>query len=157
MGNKFSEFGYETELSTRLSDKLYGGKVAPQNAKDTTIRFEVNGKIRYLAGEVKTNGGRVDTLLNGTNKAPYVIYAMHLCNSTTKGKLREVAPVIIPTALFCAKLTEFGALKEVRHNGKVDGIAIQPSNKAWYEWLLDYPMVYDKTLTWHEDDFEGLD
>ena len=157
MGNKFSEFGYKVELESRLSEKLHGGKIAKQGEKDTTIRFSVNGKIRYLAGECKTNGGRVDTLLNGSNKSKYVIYAMHLCNSTTKGKLREIAPVIIPTELFCSKLIEFGALKEVRHNGKVDGIAIQPSNKAWYEWLLDYPMVYDKTVTWSEDDFEGLE
>lgn len=157
MGNWCSEFGEKTELSTRLSDRLNGGKVAGPNEKDTTIRFEINGKIRYLPGEVKTNGGRVNTLLDGTNKVPYVIYAMHLCNSTTGGKLREIPQVIIPTPLFCAKLIEFGALKQVRHNGVVDGIAIQPSNKAWFEWLLDYPMVYDKTLTWHEDDFEGLE
>lgn len=157
MGNSFSAFGYQVELENRLSARLHNGKIAGQGEKDTTIRFEVEGKIRYYAGECKTNGGRVDTLLNGTNRAPYVLYAMHLCNSTTKGKLREIPTVIIPTALFCAKLVEFGALKEVRHNGRVDGIAIQPSNKAWYEWLLDYPMVYDKTLTWHEEDFEGLE
>lgn len=152
-----AEFGYAVELSTRLSTRLHDGKVAKQGEVDTTIRFEINGKIRYIAGEVKTNGGRVNTLLDGSNKAPFVIYAMHLCNSTTKGKLREIPAVIIPTELFCAKLREFGALKEVRHNGVVDGIAIQPSNKAWYEWLLEYPMVYDKTLTWHEEDFDGLE
>lgn len=151
------EFGRNFELSMRLSARLHDGKVALQGEKDTTIRFEVNGKIRYIDGECKTNGGRVDTLLDGSNKAPFVIYAMHLCNSTTKGKLREVPAVIIPTELFCTKLREFGALKEIRHNGKVDGIAIQPSNKAWYEWLLDYPMVYDKSVTWTYEDFEGLE
>lgn len=157
MGNWCSAFGYETELSTRLSDKLHGGKIAGAGEKDTTVRFEINGRIRYLPAEVKTNGGRVDTLLDGTNKAKFVIYAMRLCNSTTGGKLREVPQVIIPTPLFLAKLKEFNALKEVRHNGVVDGIAIQPSKKDWFEWLLDYPMIYDKTLTWHYDDFEGLE
>lgn len=149
--------GCLAELNTRLSTKKNGGKVANAKQNDTSIRFERDGKIVYIDGESKINGGRVDSLIDGTNKSKYVIYGMYLCNSTTKGKLRLVVPVIIPTELFISKLQEFGALKYMRHKGIIDGIGIQPSNKAWYEWLCDYPMVYDKTLTWHEDDFEGLE
>ena len=149
-------YGCQMELESRLSNRLHNGQVAKQGEIDTTVRFSINGKIRYIPAESKVNGGRVDTLLNGSNKAHYVLYTLRIQNSTTQNLLRYVPTVIIPTDLFCAKLREFGALKEVRHNGKVDGIAIQPSNKAWFVWLSEYPMVYDKSKVWYADDFVGL-
>lgn len=121
-----------------------------------------NGNIIPVGCERKTNGGRIQTIETAYSKAEklvgrYVVYSLDICNSTTQGLRRHVPAVVIPKALFLAKLQEFGALKEVKHKGMTDGIAIQPSKKEWYNWLMDYPIVYDRNAVYCEEDFEGLD
>ena len=129
---------FELECARPNSKKI---RVSAQGRVDVHIKF--NGQ--YIPAECKTNGGRIDDLMNGTNKSRFVIYRL---NFTQKHKacktcgaweeVREVPPVIIPTDLFIKMLIECKAIKEVRHGGEVDGMAIQPSSKRMYERLTAY-------------------
>lgn len=144
--------------------------VSKQGKADISIKIEINGKIRYIPAECKTNGGRIDDLLNGKNKSAFVIYRLQF---TQKHKASKTAPareenrfvpaVIVPTALFLQMLTECNAIKEVAHNGVVDGLAIQPSSKKMYERLTAYIdnygecVLFDRERTYADYDFEGLE
>lgn len=139
-------------------------KVAEQNEIDVFVKFiNENGKVSYIPCECKTNGGRVDELLNGS-KAQYVIYRL---DTTQKHKatkkhdeyieVRQVEPVIIPKALFIAKLTEFNAIKAINRKGELDGYGIQVSSKKWFEWLSDYPVKFDNESVYEKWEFEGLE
>ena len=72
-------------------------------------------------------------------------------------EVRRVEPVIIQTHLFLAVLKRFNAIKEVRHGGVVDGLAIQVSSKKLYEWLKDYSVKFDREAVYEEWEFEGVD
>lgn len=151
---------FEVECARKASRKL---SVSKQGQTDVFVRFATEKGYKYLPCECKTNGGRVDDLLNGTNKSKFVIYRLDFTQKHKATKkhgaweeVRHVDPVIIPTELFCAVLRHFGAVKTVAHKGVVDGLAIQPSNKRLYEWLLDYPITFNNDATYTADDFEGL-
>lgn len=130
---------------------------------DCFIKYRcANGSVIPVIVERKTNGGRIKTIETDFSKAEnmngkYVVYSMDVCNSTTSYLHRHVDAVVIPKALFISKLIEFNAIKTVRHNGIIDGYAIQVSNKPFYNWLIDYPIVYDRNAVYSDDDFEGLD
>jgi hypothetical protein len=125
---------------------------AKQGKADCFVWIEdEDGKRHRYTAECKTNGGRISSL-RGKNAPRFVVYSMDLCNSTTKGKRRVVEPRVIRTELFLAKLAEFKAIKETK--GKHNELAIQPSKKAFYEWLLDYPVTYDPNETYYESDFD---
>lgn len=144
--------------------------VSKQGKVDVSVKMEINGKIKYIPAECKTNGGRIDDLLNGKNKSTFVIYRLQF---TQKHKATKTAPareenrlvpaVIVPTDLFLQMLTECNAIKEVAHNGVVDGLAIQPSSKKMYERLTAYIdnygdcVLFDRERTYCDYDFEGLE
>lgn len=144
--------------------------VSKQGKADISVKIEINGKIRYIPAECKTNGGRIDDLLNGKNKSAFVIYRLEF---TQKHKATKTAPareerrlvpaVIVPTDLFLQMLTECNAIKEVAHNGVVDGLAIQPSSKKMFERLTAYIdnygdcVLFDRERTYADFDFEGLE
>lgn len=138
--------------------------VSKQGQVDISVKFiDGNGKVKYIPCEAKTNGGRVDELLNGS-KAKYVIYRLEFVQKHKASKTREawdevrmVEPVIIPKALFLAKLKEFNAIKIINRNGEFDGYGIQVSSKKWYEWLADYPVKFDNENAYEEWEFEGLE
>ena len=138
--------------------------VSKQGQVDVSVKFvDGNGKVKYVPCEVKMNGGRVDELLHGS-KAKYVIYRLDFVQKHKASKTREawdevrtVEPVIIPKALFLAKLKEFNAIKVINRNGEFDGYGIQVSSKKWYEWLADYPVKFDNENAYEEWEFEGLE
>lgn len=138
--------------------------VAKQNETDVYVKFSINGKIRYIPAECKTTGGRIGSLLDGSNKAKYVIYSLDFIQKHKATKTRpeweehrHIDPVIIPTAIFIAKLRELNAIKAMRRDGELDGdYAIQPSNKRWFEWLSEWPVEFNREWTYEECDFEGL-
>ena len=145
-------------------------EVSKQGQKDITVKMEINGKIRYIPAECKTNGGRVDDLLNGTNKSAFVIYRLqftqkHKATKTQPERLeyREVPAVIIPTALFLQVLTDCNALKAINHNGEQDGIGIQVSSKKLFDRLTAYvenygeAVLFDRDRTYEPWDFEDID
>ena len=144
--------------------------VSKQGQTDVSVKIEIDGKIKYLPAECKTNGGRIDDLLNGKNKSAFVIYRLEF---TQKHKATKTAPareekrlvpaVIVPVDLFLQMLTECNAIKEVAHNGIVDGLAIQPSSKKMFERLTAYIdnygdcVLFDRERTYCDYDFEGLE
>ena len=156
-------FGRAFELTcARLNSRKTS--VSKQGQVDVSVKFiDGNGKVKYVPCEAKTNGGRVDELLNGS-KAKYVIYRLDFVQKHKASKTREawdevrtVAPVIIPKALFLAKLKEFNAIKVINRNGEFDGYGIQASSKKWYEWLSDYPVKFDNENAYEAWEFEGLE
>lgn len=107
---------------------------AKQGKNDKTML--INGK--RVSVEIKTNGGRLDDVT-----AEYVIYGFDICNSTTKGKRRVADVILVPRNEFFDALNACGAIKEIYHDHKVDGHAIQPSKKAWFEWVSNYPVKWN--------------
>lgn len=143
--------------------------VSKQGKVDVSVKVVVNGKARYMPAECKTNGGRVDDLLNGSNKSAFVIYQLTFTQkhkATKKAdaweEVRHIPAVIVPTALFLQMLTECNAIKAIAHGGVQDGIAIQPSSKRMYERLTAYTenfpdMVFSPEATYEDWMFEGLE
>lgn len=147
---------FELDCARPLSTKK---KVSKQGEADIKICF--NGK--YIPAECKTNGGRVDDLLDGSNKSKFVIYRLDVIQKHKAGKKTEawdehryIAPVIIPTPIFLECLLECNAFKDIRKGGKLDGIGIQCSSKKLYQRLLAWPVRFDNTKDYISADFEGL-
>lgn len=162
-------FGRAFELACA---RIYSAKtsVSKQGQKDVSVKMEINGKVRYIPAECKTNGGRVDSLLSGENKSPFIIYQL---NFTQKHKATKTAPewnevravpaIIVPTDLFLQMLKECNALKAICHKGIQDGVGIQCSSKKMYERLIAYIdnygdcVLFDRERTYADFDFEGLE
>lgn len=144
--------------------------VSKQGKADVSVKMEIEGKIRYIPAECKTNGGRIDDLLNGKNKSRFVIYRLQFVQKHKASKsapeweeLREIPAVIVPTDLFLQMLIDCNAVKEIRHNGEVDGVGIQPSSKRMFERLTAYIdnygecVLFDRERTYADFDFEDLE
>ena len=143
--------------------------VAKQGKTDVSVRVVVNGKVKYMPAECKTNGGRVNDLLDGSNKSRFVIYKLDFTqkHKATKkadawNEVRSVPALLIPTELFTAMLIDCNAIKEIRHGGEVDGIGIQPSSKRMFERLTAYAenfpdMVFSPETDYEDWMFEGLE
>ena len=121
-----------------------------------------SGRVVPVSVERKTNGGRIETVETEFSVAEkmsgkFVVYSMDICNSGTSYLRRHVDAVIVPKTLFLAKLKEFGAIKTVRHNGQIDGYAIQVTCKPWYLWLSEYPVKYERDRVYMASDFIGLE
>ena len=162
-------FGRAFELSCARTNSAKIS-VSKQGQKDISVKMEVNGKIRYIPAECKTNGGRIDDLLNGKNKSPFIVYRLQFIQKHKATKtapeweeVRAVPAVIVPTELFLQMIVECNALKAINHNGVQDGIGIQPSSKKMYERLTAYIenygdcVLFDNERTYADFDFEGLE
>lgn len=143
--------------------------VSKQGQIDVSVKVIVNGKAKYLPAECKVNGGRVETLLDGSNKSHFVIYKLDFTQkhkATKKAdawdEIRSVPALLIPVDLFTAMLIDCNAIKEIRHGGEVDGIGIQPSSKRMFERLIAYAenfpdMVFSPETEYEDWMFEGLE
>jgi hypothetical protein len=152
---------FELECARAKSRKC---KVSEQNEIDVHIKMEVNGKIAYVPAECKTNGGRVDELLNGTSKAKYVIYRLEFTQKLKNSiDVRTIPPVVIPVNLFLATLQELNAIKAINKKGVLDGYGIQVSSKKLYLRLLEYidnygdAVLFDNEKTFDDWGFEGIE
>lgn len=144
-------------------------KVSKQGEKDVSVKILRNGRPDYAPAECKTNGGRIETLLNGTNKAEFVIYRLETVqkHKATKNRPewveeRVVPPVIIPVHLFVKMVVECNAYKVASHNQIEDGIQLQPSSKKMFLRLTayaeNYPdMIFDNKKVFEDWQFEGLE
>lgn len=148
-----------------LTATTHSHKVTVSNVgrNDCYIKFQAaSGAIISLTAERKTNGGRVRTLESEFSRAEemngrFVIYSMDVCNSGTSYLRRHVDAVVIPRKLFISKLNDLGAIKAINKHGELDGFGIQVTNKPLYEWLSDWPVVYDRNAIYRDEDFEGLE
>lgn len=122
-------------------------EVAAQNADDCKVKCIVNGKVKYIAAECKTNGGRIEkqirALRNGHDTL--FIYALDICNKGTNNLRRRVKPRIGYFSDFLAICEECGALKST--NGTNPEIAIQASSKKLYIALDGYGVPFDNEKT----------
>lgn len=114
-------------------------KVAKQGKVDFTIR--VNNKL--VPCERKTNGGRIDNI-----KTKYIVYSIDINNSTGKC---YIPPKVLKTETFINALTELNAIKTVSHNGTVDGLAIQVSNRKLWKWL-DNQLSFNRLENYDSND-----
>lgn len=161
--NDSGRFGraFELECARVKSRKV---RVSEQNEIDVHIKMYVNDKITYVPAECKTNGGRVDELLNGTTKAKYVIYRL---NFTQKLKnsvdVREIPPVVIPVDLFLEMLEDVNAIKAINKNGEFDGYGIQVSSKKMFLRLAEYvdnygdAVLFDNEKVFDDWAFDGIE
>jgi hypothetical protein len=145
-------------------EKSHKAKVAEQNEVDVHIKMEVNGKIAYVPAECKTNGGRVDELLNGTTKARFVIYRLDFTQKLKNSvDVRSIPPVVIPVHLFLDLLRDVNAIKVINKQGVFDGYGIQVSSKKLYTRLLAYIenygdcVLFDNQKTFEDWALEGLE
>lgn len=127
--------------------------VAKQGQTDNHLRICYDGKVRNVGFENKTNGGRVEKILDGSQKEAFVVYSLQFTQkhkATKKAEAweesRTIPKVIIPTALFRSLLMELGCYKDMVHHGVVDGIGIQPSSKKLYERLTAYIENYGESV-----------
>lgn len=148
---------FELECATKNSKKTDIGEV-----NESDVYIHVGGKNANIKAEVKTNGGRIESLINGKNPAKYVIYRLDIDIKLPAGKTkpariehRHVDPVVIPTDVFINALIRFNAIKNT--NGKQPERAIQVTSKKLYNWLLEWPIPYNPTLIYQISDFEGLE
>lgn len=146
-------------------EKSHKVKVSEQNEVDVFVKFTNDeGKVQYLPAECKTNGGRIDELLNGTTKAKYIIYRLEFTQKLKNSvDVRIVPPIIAPVDIFVAMLKDVNAIKAINRNGQFDGYGIQVSSKKMYLRLLDYidnygeAVLFDNTKTFELWDLEGLE
>jgi hypothetical protein len=150
----------EMLTATKNSKKTH---ISNSGRVDCFIKYRAeSGAVVPVSVERKTNGGRIRTFETEFSAAEemsgrYVVYSMDVCNSSTSNKRRHVDAVVIPRKLFVEKLAEFNAIKKVNRNGALEGFAIQVSSKKLYDWLVDWPIVYDRNAVYCDDDFDGLE
>ena len=160
--NDDGRFGraFELECARTKSTKT---KVSEQNQKDVSIKFLIDGKIRYISAECKTNGGRIDGYFNGSVMGKFTIYRLEFVQKLkTNDEYRYIPPIIIPNDLFIALLQEVKAIKAINRNGELDGYGIQVSSKKLYNRLNAYVerygdiVLFDNEKTFDFNDFIGL-
>lgn len=147
-------YGKSLEL-TLTRDKSLKTRVSKEMNSDNYFSYNNGEKIVAKPVEVKTNGGRIGKIYDRYKKGHngYIIYQLNVCNSTTKNQLRYTEPLIMTYETFINALEKCGAIRTLKKNG-VSELAVQPSNKAWYEFLLDYPVLYDVNEVYSDIDFE---
>ncbi len=140
-----------------IMEIMQGGKrkkaVAKQNQND--MYFYYNGK--RVKAECKTSGGRIGSLLDGSNKSKFIVYSLNVCNANTSGKERNIDPVIMPVQMFLDLLVECNAVKAINRNGEFEEWGIQCSSKELYLRLLDYPIMFTPESHYTDDDFDGIE
>ena len=159
--NPAIDSGYFGRIMENQCARPKSRKKCVSSAGKADVHIKYNG--RYIPAEVKTNGGRVDSLIDRTNKSKFVIYAMNYTQRHKAGKKteaweehRSISPIIIPTALFLNCLQEVNAIKTINKNGEYDGLGIQVSSLKLYQRLLQWPVEFDRTRDYTSADFEGL-
>lgn len=155
-------FGRVFELEC-ARDKSSKTKIGEQNQKDVSIKFLVDGKIRYLPAECKTNGGRIDGYFNGSVIGKFTIYRLEFTQKLKmENEHRYIPPVVIRNDLFIALLQEVNAIKTINRNGEFDGYGIQVSSKKLFNRLNAYIerygdiVLFDNDKTFNFDDFNNL-
>lgn len=131
--------------------------IATQGKNDDYIRWlNDNGKVVNRPIEAKTNGGRIATANGKMFSGSFIRYRINLCNSGTGNKQRLTPEKLIPRDVFLSFLFEHGLVKEVYRNGVLDGYCIQSTSKVLYEWVLNWPVDFDRERIYSATDFEKL-
>lgn len=137
-------------------------RVSKQGKTDITIRFHNGNKVVNKAVERKTNGGRIEDMIQALEKGndKFIAYKLDytvtrsLKDGTTKEETRK-ADIIALFSQFYNMLEEVGAIKWT--NGNNNERAIQVSSKKMFDRLLDWVIPFDINSVYSMDDFEGLE
>lgn len=152
---------FELEVVRTLSHKT-------AVSKQGEVDYFMNIEGKRVAVEVKTNGGRVESLykLNARQRATtLVIYTLrHTVPTRTRkdgslagGEVRVIEPIICTAEYFLNALESVNAIKVIGHDESDRERAIQKDSKKLYNLLKEYPIPYSKELKYTWDDFEGLE
>lgn len=118
----------ELELTPCHSHKTC---VAGHNTADNYCY--IDGKRKPI--EIKSNGGRIGQLLKIVNPTEqFIAYRLHLCNSTTGGKMVDIPVKIMTVARFLEVLEMAGAIRE---NSRDKEPCIQPSKRTLWKLMED--------------------
>lgn len=134
-------FGKAREILSRRPNSRKA-RVSGRNESDIT--FKLDGKL--AKAECKTSGGRINDI-----KDKYIVYSLSVHNSTGD---KDISARIIRSDVFIAKLYELNAVKTVRHNGVIDGLAIQPAKRALWAWLEEQ-LEFNREWDYYSEDFEA--
>ena len=85
--NPAIDSGYFGRVTENQCARPKSRKKCVSSAGQADVHVKYNG--RYVPAEVKTNGGRVDSLLDGSNKSKFVIYVMEYVQRHKAGKKTE--------------------------------------------------------------------
>lgn len=143
-------FGRIKELSSH-STKSRKSRVSAQGKNDTSIKMLINGKIRYIGIEVKTNGGRIENLYHA-NAPKYIAYSIDIDNSLAR---RHTTTKLFPTEIFLEILESVNAIKNT--NGRNPERAVQAVSKKLYDIVSEWAIPYDPNATYTPEDFDGLE
>lgn len=131
--------------------------IAAQGKNDDFIRWlNDNGKVVNRPIESKVNGGRIINAEGKLFPGSFIKYRINLCNSGTGNKQRLTPEKLIPKPVFVNFLLEHNLIKETCHNGVFDGYSIVSTSKVLYEWVLSWPVDFDRERVYSAADFEGL-
>lgn len=132
----------ELELTPIHSPKTC---VAGHNTADNY--FYLDGK--RVPVEIKSNGGRVGQLLKSENpETSYVVYRLHMCNSTTGGKLIDIPARVMTVSRFLEILQTAGA---IRLNSRDKEPCIQPSKRTLWN-SLESETLYDPNRKYNRNE-----
>lgn len=157
---KFGKW-FELYVVRELSHKT---RVSKQNEVDYFMN--IDGK--RVAVEVKTNGGRIESLYKLNEKQrtkTLVIYTLRHTvpvrvrkdGTIAGGEVRMIEPIICTVEYFLNALESVNAIKVIGHNDSDRERAIQKDSKKLYNLLKEYPIPYSKELKYTWDDFEGFE
>ena len=137
-------------------------RVAKQGKNDISVRWNNGTREVNRPAEYKTNGGRIEELIDRLEGGKDKLFAYKL-DYTVKHKVKsgEVKTETRQVEILCyfsqfySMLLEVNAIKLT--GGNHSELAIQPSSKKMYERLLEWPIPFDPYNTYCEDDFDGLE
>lgn len=145
----------------KMLEIINGGKrkkeVSKQGKNDIYFSLEINGEVKRIQAENKINGGRIGSLLDGSNGCKFVVYSMDVCNTGTNGVLRHLEPVIMPVEMFIDLLEEVGAVKPINKKGVFSDWGIQATSKELFLRLCEYPITFNPSTIYTLDDFDGIE
>ena len=144
------------ELMNARDGSTKRGVSKGKQADNYVTVIQPDGSKKRYELESKTNGGRVDEVMEKLNNGRdfFVAYSLSICNKNTSGKVREAEPIICPASVFIAALEECGALRVLKgKDGQANGIGIQASKKSWFDWVDSYPVKWDKDFNYSWFDF----
>lgn len=151
VNNDSGAYGRITELLNTYDNSNKKGVSAPDK-NDGLLHIVIDGRVRCFHTEEKTNGGRIENLLDGSNRDKFIRYTLDICNSGTSHKRRVVPTKVFLTSKFLEMLETYGKIKNT--NGTNPERAIEPTSKTWYNALLNYPIDWDKNRIYTLDEFD---
>ncbi len=152
-GTDSGAYGKALELSLTNSNSRKT-KISKAGKVDTYFSIIINGEKKKRGLEIKSNGGRIDTILKSLKqgKDGYIAYKLFTCNKNTNNIKRETPVKLFHYSTFIELLEECNAIKTINKNGEFNGYGIQNTSKEFYLKLLDYPINYKPENIYNEKD-----